>query len=61
MNYIVIENEYEWIVTSLENYKRRISNAREYLHFRKTEFSTINEVRAYCREYLSIEGIMEVK
>ena len=60
MNYIAIENEYEWLVTSLENYKR-ISNAREYLHFRKTEFASIDDVRAYCREYLSIERIMEVK
>ena len=50
---------YEWQVYPEEFDTMRIINARKILHFNKNDFPTINDVRAYAREYLSIEGIKE--
>lgn len=54
-----LDNEFQVYPAEFEN--QRIINARKILHFPKTYFKTIIDVRCYCREYLSIENIKEVK
>ena len=58
--YIIKEYDTEFQVYPAEFENMRIINARKILHFPKKYFTTINEVRDYAREYLSIEGIREV-
>lgn len=61
MNYVMVENEKEFKVFPREHLHHRVVDDREIFIFIKPMFTTANQVRVYAREYLSIEGIMEIK